>query len=389
MIRNFELYNPTKLIFGKDKIKDLGHYLPKDKKILLLYGKGSIKKNGIYDEVTGILKDYDYIEYGGVEANPYYETLMPAIELCKKENIGFILAVGGGSVIDGAKFVAAGIKYKEGDPWDILIKHVKITESTPIGAILTLPATGSEMNGGSVISKKATQEKFAFGSPLSNPKFSILDTDVLKSLPERQIANGIIDAFVHTTEQYMTYPIGAKLQDRFAESILKTLVEEGPKFLADNYDEDAGANIMFCATMALNGTISAGVPTDWSIHSIGHELTALYGIDHGRTLAIILPSLYKTKLENKKEKLAQFGERVWCIKEGTTEEKALKAIEKTEEFFNSLGVPTKLHEYGSEIDKEFTVNEILSRFKNRGISNIGEDGILSLNDMEKILTSCF
>ena len=389
MINSFELLNPTKLIFGKNKIDDLENYISKESKILFLYGQGSIKKNGIYDKVVNSLKNFHFIEFGGIEANPYYETLMQAVQLGKSENCDFILAVGGGSVIDGAKFVAAAMKYEGNDPWDILAKHIKFTKSIPIGTILTIPATGTEMNGNSVISKKETMEKLAFGSPLSYPKFSILDTNVLKSLPQRQIANGIVDAFVHTTEQYMTYPIGASLQDRFAESILKTLTEAGPKLYEDKNNEDAGADLMFSATMALNGTISAGVPTDWSIHVIGHELTAMFGIDHGRTLAIILPSLYRRKLTDKMLKMSQFAERVWCIKEGSDEQKALKAIEKTEEFFNSLGIQTKLHEYGENIDVEKFIAHVIDRFNKRGMTNIGENGIIDLADVEAILRASF
>ena len=385
MIQNFEFYNPTRLVFGKDKIETLGKYLPSGAKIMFLYGQGSIKKNGIYDQVKTILKPFDHIEFGGIEPNPVYETLMKAVELAKENNIDFLLAVGGGSVIDGTKFIAAAIPYEQGDPWDILSKRAVASTALPFGTILTLSATGSEMNSFAVITRNSTREKLAFGSPFTYPRFSILDLKVLKSLPKVQIANGIVDAFIHTTEQYMTYPINAQLQDSMAESILKTLISEGPKVVHDNTDEEAGANFMFSATMALNGIISMGVPTDWSIHAIGHELTVLYGIDHGRTLAILLPSLYKQKLNKKLGKLSQFAKLVWNITEGNDEVKALKAIEKTEEFFNSLGIATKLSEYGSNIDLEFTVNEIISRFKSRNIKSLGENGIVTLEDIEIIL----
>jgi NADP-dependent alcohol dehydrogenase len=385
MIQNFEFYNPTRLIFGKNKIETLGKYLPARAKIMLLYGQGSIIKNGIYDKVKKILKQFDHIEFSGIEPNPKYETLMKAVELAKSENVDFLLAVGGGSVIDGTKFVAAAIPFQEGEPWKILSERSIVNAAIPFGTILTLPATGSEMNSGSVISRNSTKEKFAFGSVHTYPKFSILDLSVLHSLPKTQIANGIIDAFIHTAEQYMTYPVNAQLQDLFEESILKTLIKEGPKVYKNSEDEEAGANFMFSATMALNGVISMGVPTDWSVHVIGHELTALYGIDHGRTLAIILPSLYRRKISDKLEKLAQFGERVWDIKNGSPKEKALIAIDKTEEFFNSLGVLTRLREYGDDIDLEFTVKELISRFENRNVRGLGEKEIVSLEDIENIL----
>lgn len=389
MIQNFEFYNPTRLIFGKNKIETLGKYLPAGAKIMLLYGQGSIIKNGIYDKVKKTLNQYENIEFSGIEPNPKYETLMKAVELAKSENVDFLLAVGGGSVIDGTKFIAAAMKFQEGDPWKILSERAVVGSAIPFGTILTLPATGSEMNSGSVISRNSTKEKFAFGSVYTYPKFSILDLSVLHSLPKTQIANGIVDAFIHTTEQYMTYGVNAQLQDLFAESILKTLINEGPKVCENSEDEESGANFMFSATMALNGVISMGVPTDWSIHVIGHELTALYGIDHGRTLAIILPSLYRRKISDKLEKLSQYAERVWDIKTGSPEEKSLKAIDKTEEFLRSIGIPTRLSEYGDNIDLEFTVKEIVSRFESRNIRGLGENGIVSIEDIDNILRAAW
>lgn len=387
MIQNYELYNPTRLIFGQNRIEELADFLPENSNILFLYGHGSIKKNGIYDKVINILSNFKFVEFSGIEPNPSYENLMNAVELGKKENINFILAVGGGSVIDGAKFVAAAIPFKEGDPWKILSEHAEIKESIPIGSILTLPATGSEMNKGSVISKKESKDKLAFLSEKSFPVFSILDISVLESLPKRQIANGIVDAFVHTTEQYMTYPVNAKLQDRFAESILKTLIEEGTKFYKNKTDLEAGANFMFSATMALNGILSAGVPTDWSIHMIGHELTALYNIDHARTLAVILPSLYTVKISEKLDKLAQYAENVWGITHGSKEEKAENSIKRTEEFFNSLDIPTRLSDY--DIDLNRTIEFIKNKFESRGISQLGENGIVKLTDIKDILTTAW
>ena len=387
MIENFEMYNPTRLIFGENRIEELPAYLPEGKKILMVYGQGSIKKNGVYDRVTQGLSGQKYIEFGGIEPNPTYETLMNAVKLGRDEHIDFILAVGGGSVIDGAKFIAAAIPFDQGDPWLILSEQAEVKESIPLGTVLTLPATGSEMNRGAVISRKSSKEKFAFLTEKSFPVFSILDISVLQSLPKRQIANGIVDAYVHVLEQYITYPVNAKLQDRFAESILKTLIEEGPRFYHDKNNKEAGANLMFCATMALNGIISAGVPTDWSIHLVGHELTAMYGIDHARTLAVILPALYMVKLDDKLEKLAQYAQNVWGINHGDAKEKAIAAIEKTDDFFRSLNIPTKLSKYN--IDLNDTINAIHDRFKKRGILQFGENGIISIDELEKILITAW
>lgn len=382
MISNYEFYNPTRLIFGKNRIEELSLFVPKYSHILLLYGMGSIKLNGVYDKVMNVLIDYKIEEFGGIEPNPSYETLVKAVNLGREKGIDYILAVGGGSVIDGAKFVAAAIPFK-GNPWTILSEQAEISRSVPLGSILTLPATGSEMNRGSVISRKETKEKLAFLNENSFPQFSILDISVLESLPKKQIANGIVDAFIHTTEQYITYPVNAKLQDRIAESILKTLIEEGPKFYNDNSNSESGANIMFSATMALNGILSTGVPTDWSIHMIGHELTALYNIDHARTLAIVLPALYTVKMDEKLDKLVQYAERVWNINSGSKHEKARKAINKTVEFFNSLGISTKLSDY--KVNLEILIKEIQRRFEKRRITQLGENGIIDLDDIRDIL----
>jgi len=386
MINNYELYNPTRLIFGENIIEELNKYLPNDAKILMVYGQGSIKKNGIYQKVIRALENHNFVEYGGIEPNPTYKNLMNAVNIGRSENVDFILAVGGGSVIDGAKFISAAIPFDD-DPWKLVSEHIEIDKVIPLGTVLTLPATGSEMNKGAVISNKATGDKLAFISEKLFPVFSILDISVLKSLPKRQIANGIIDAFVHTTEQYITYPIGAKLQDRFAESILLTLIEDGPKLLNNIEDKDAGANIMFSATMALNGVIAAGVPTDWSIHMIGHELTALYNIDHARSLAVILPVIYSIKAEEKSQKLLQFADRVWQIKEGPDTERIIEAIDRTESFFQSLGVPVKLREY--DIDVDFTIKAIKEKFASRNMLQFGENGIVSIDDIDRIIKEAY
>lgn len=342
---NFEFKNPTKIIFGKGQIAKIADEIPADAKVLLLYGGGSIFKNGVYDQVTAALKGFDVKEFGGIPANPEYEVLMQALKVIKSENITYLLAVGGGSVIDGVKFLSAAALYTGGEPWDILKNAIRTEKGMPFGSVLTLPATGSEMNSGAVITREETQEKFAMGGPGLFPEFSVLDPQVVKSIPQRQLANGITDAFTHVLEQYMTYPAQAFLQDRFAEGIMQTLIEIAPRIQEDPSDYEAAANFMWCCTMALNGLIQKGVPTDWSVHLIGHELTALFGIDHARTLAVVLPSHYTFNFENKKEKLAQYAERVWGVTEGSLEEKAKAGIAKTESFFHSLAIDTKLSDY--------------------------------------------
>ena len=367
---NFELINPVKILFGKGEITKIEKLVPKQANVLLLYGKGSIKKNGVYDQVTQALSGHNTIEFGGIPANPEYAILLEALAIIKKENISFILAVGGGSVIDGAKFLSSAALFEGENPWDILAKRIRTDKGMPFGTVLTLPATGSEMNSGSVISRKETGEKLAMGGPGLFPQFSILDPTVVASIPNRQLANGITDAYTHVLEQYMTYPIGADLQDRFAESIMNSLIETAPKLMDNPSDYTIAANFMWCCTMALNGLIQKGVPTDWAIHAMGHELTALHGIDHARTLAIIAPRHYAYFLENKKEKLAQYGERVWNITEGSLEERAKKAIDKTEYFFQSLDIPTRISEYATDYSE--TAVKVSSALENRGWTALGE-----------------
>jgi NADP-dependent alcohol dehydrogenase len=367
---NFELVNPVKILFGKGEITKIKKLVPKQANVLLLYGKGSIKKNGVYDQVTQALSGHNTIEFGGIPANPEYAILLEALAIIKKENISFILAVGGGSVIDGAKFLSSAALFEGENPWDILAKRIRTDKGMPFGTVLTLPATGSEMNSGSVISRKETGEKLAMGGPGLFPQFSILDPTVVASIPNRQLANGITDAYTHVLEQYMTYPIGADLQDRFAESIMNSLIETAPKLMDNPSDYTIAANFMWCCTMALNGLIQKGVPTDWAIHAMGHELTALHGIDHARTLAIIAPRHYAYFLENKKEKLAQYGERVWNITEGSLEERAKKAIDKTEYFFQSLDIPTRISEYTTDYSE--TAVKVSSALENRGWTALGE-----------------
>ena len=382
---NFDLYNPTKYIFGKGQIAKLSELIPTNSKILLAYGGGSIFKNGIYNQVKSALSGFEIVEFGGIEPNPRYETLMKAVEIIRNEKITFILAVGGGSVIDGVKFISGAVNF-EGDAVEILKKRVlfkDVSKVIPFGTVLTLPATGSEMNSGAVVTIEATQEKLTLGGSALFPKFSICDPTVVASLPKRQLENGVVDAFTHVMEQYLTYPHDALLQDRFAESILQTLIEIGPDVVKNPSDYKLASNFMWCATMALNGLIQKGVPSDWATHMIGHELTALYEIDHARTLAIIGPNLYRTMFETKKEKLAQYGERVWNVEGNSIEEKATQAIEKTVEFLHKMGMETKLSNYTSDYEKasDFIVN----RFEERGWKAMGEKQNITLEKVRQIV----
>lgn len=381
---NFELKNPTKILFGKGEISKISKEVPQDAKVLMIYGGGSIKSNGVYDQVKDALKNHDVQEFGGVPANPEYEVLVKALQFIKENNITYLLAVGGGSVIDGVKFLSAAANY-QGEPWEVLTKPVRTFEGEgmPFGTILTLPATGSEMNSGYVISRRETNEKLSTGGPGLFPQFSVLDPEVIKSIPKKQIANGIADAYTHVLEQYMTAPSSADLQERIAESILISLQETAPKVMAENFDYDAAGNFMWCCTMALNGLIQKGVITDWAVHAMGHELTAYYGIDHARTLAVIAPSHYRYNFETKKEKLAQYAERVWKITEGSVEEKAEAAIKKMEAFFHSLEIQTKLSDYVEEYQN--TAERVEKAFTERNWLGLGEHKNLTPKDAYKIV----
>ncbi len=380
---NFEWYNPTRLIFGEGQISKLNNFISKDQKILLAYGGGSIFNNGVYQQVMDALSGYAIVEFGGIEANPHYETLMKAVELVREQKITYILAVGGGSVIDGVKFISAAVQF-EGDPIDIIKNKMLIKENAvPFGTVLTLPATASEMNSGSVVTIAATQEKLSFGGEALFPQFSICDPTVIQSLPLRQIQNGLVDAFVHVLEQYLTFPQQAHLQDRIAEGILLTLIETAPKVLRDPRDYVAASNFMWCCTMALNGLISKGVVTDWATHAIGHELTALYHIDHARTLAIIGPNLYRVLFETKKQKLAQYGKNVWKLDQGSDEQIAEKAIEMTVQFFKETGMPTTISQCTD--DYHTAVSFIVERFRDRNWTALGEKKNLDLEKLQGII----
>lgn len=379
-MKNFIFQNPTKLIFGKGMIAKIAEEIPSGKKIMVTFGGGSVKTNGVYDQVKEALKDRDFIEFWGIESNPTVETLRKAIALGKENNVDFLLAVGGGSVIDGTKLISAGLKY-DGDAWDLVLRGA-YSETVPLGTVLTLPATGSEMNSGAVISRTETKEKYAFYS--KHPVFSVLDPEVTFSLPEKQIACGIADTFVHVMEQYLTKAGESPLMDRWAESILKTLIEIAPKIKEDKTNYDLMADFMMCATMGLNGFIAMGVSQDWCTHMIGHELTALHGLTHGQTLAIVLPGTMRVLKEKKAQKILQYGERIWGLSTGLYETKIEQASEKTEEFFRSLGLATRLSEVGVGED---TILEIERRFNERKVG-FGEDGDVTGEVARRILEAC-
>ncbi|MCL2290090.1 MAG: iron-containing alcohol dehydrogenase [Bacteroidetes bacterium] len=381
MKNNFEFQNPTKLIFGRGMIAQLATELPKNEKILITYGGGSVKQNGVYEQVCQALKGFDYVEFWGIEPNPTVETLRKAIALGKQEKITYILAVGGGSVIDGTKLVASAIPYA-GDAWELVLNPSKIGKMIPFASVLTLPATGSEMNSGAVISNTEKQEKFAFFS--SYPQFSILDPTVTFSLPDFQIASGIADTFIHVLEQYLTVPDESPLMDRWSEGILQTLIELAPKIKANKTDYDAMSEFMLCATMALNGFIAMGVSQDWTTHLIGHEITALHGTTHGQTLVIVMLGTMKVLREQKKAKLLQYGSRIFNINDGTDEQRIDKTIDTTEQFFRSIGLATRLNELN--IGNE-TIAAIKNRFLNRG-TRLGECGNVDGNVTEEILNKC-
>jgi NADP-dependent alcohol dehydrogenase len=384
-MNNFELYNPVNYVFGKDQTQKLATLVPKNAKVLIAYGGGSIFKNGVYDQVKAALQGFEIVEFGGIEPNPRFETLMKAVQIIREQQITFILAVGGGSVIDGVKFISGAVNY-EGDDIEILKKRILFTDISkviPFGTVLTLPATGSEMNSGAVVTIEATQEKLTLGGSALFPKFSIVDPTVIVSLPKRQLQNGVVDAFTHVMEQYLTYKHDAMLQDRLSESILQTLIEVGPSVVENPSDYKLASNFVWSATMALNGLIQKGVPSDWATHMIGHELTALYEIDHARTLAIIGPNLFKVMFETKKEKLAQYGQRVWNITGNSTEEIAHKAIEKTVEFYHTMGMKIKLSENTGNYKE--TANFIVNRFEERGWQALGEKQNITLEKVREIV----
>jgi len=382
-MNNFTYYNPVKLVFGKGMIAELKELIPADVKVMLTYGGGSIKKNGVYDQVRRALSGHAVTEFGGIEPNPRYETCMRAAAQAKAEGAGFLLAVGGGSVLDATKFIAVAARYGQGDPWEIMEGRKPVEAALPLGSVLTLPATGSEMNTFAVISRDATGEKLAFGSPHCYPKFSILDPETTFSLPLRQVENGIVDTFAHTMEQYLCDAGSAPLTERMAEAVLTTLIEEAPNVKARPDDYEVRASLMWCATVGLNGSLGCGVAAqDWATHMIGHELTALYGIDHGRTLAVIMPAVHRHELKRKQRRLAQCAARVWGITQGDEAARAAQAVDRMEAFFKAVGVPTRLSEYG--IDAAEAGAKVAERLAKRGVK-IGEYGDLGASEVKEIV----
>lgn len=379
-MNDFNFYNPVQIVFGKDRLGDLDSLIPQNARVLVTYGGGSVKKFGTLEKVLSGLKNRTVFEFGGIEPNPRYDTLMKAVEVVKKENIDFLLAVGGGSVMDGTKFISLASSYN-GEASDILYRRASgIEKAIPLGTVVTLPATGSEMNSGGVIC--IGDSKLSFGNPLVFPKFSFLDPTLTFSLPETQVANGVVDTFVHVCEQYVTYPVDGRFQDRTAEGILKTLIEIGKGTIEDRENYDLRANLVWCATMGLNGLIGAGVPQDWATHVIGHEITAMYGMDHGKTLAVVMPSLWNVMRKEKEAKLLQYGERIFGITEGAVDERIDMAIEKTREFFESLGIKTRLSDYG--IDKD-GAEKLVKALEAHGFTRLGEKGSITIEVSRKIL----
>ncbi len=384
---NFEFHNPTKIVFGKGQLRQLDNLVPRNAKVLITYGCGSVQRTGVLDSVETELgkSSRKVLEFGGITANPQFSTLMEAVKIVRREKVDFLLAVGGGSVMDGTKFIAVASVAdafigKERELMNFDSRPVPVDTAIPLGTVLTLPATGSEMNNGAVISDG--EDKLAVFSPKAFPQFSILDPELTFTLPATQVANGVVDAFIHTVEQYITFPVDARFQDRTAEGILQTLVEIGKQTIDNPQDYDVRANLVWCATMALNGLIGAGVPNDWSTHRIGHEITALFGVDHGKTLAVVLPAVWKVRKKQKKEKLLQYAERIWGITEGGSDEKVDTAIARTEDFFHSLGIPTRLSDHGID---EKGIDRIVQSLEKHGMTKLSEHGDVTPEISRQIL----
>ena len=383
---NFDFYNPTHIVFGKDRLDELDALVPKDAKVLITYGGGSAVRSGLIDRIVKALGNRKVEQFGGIEPNPSLETCERAVAFIKEHGVDFVLAVGGGSVVDATKLIVMGATY-DGPVVEVMKAGVPavpvemVPNPLPFGTVMTLPATGSEMNSGAVITYG--DGKFPVFSSLVFPKFSMLDPTLTFTLPEKQVKNGVIDTFVHTTEQYLTYPVEGRIQDRFSEGILKTMIEIGKETVENPENYDIRANHVWASTLALNGLIGAGVPQDWATHLIGHELTAACHLDHGITLAIVLPALLEVKKADKLEKLAQYATRVWHITEGTNEEKADKAIAKTREFFESLGVSTHLKDYGLG---EEAVDKVVKQLEDHGMTRLGEKGDVTPDVAREILT---
>jgi NADP-dependent alcohol dehydrogenase len=381
-MNNFIFHNPVRIVFGSGSIAELARLVPQEGKTMLIYGGGSIRKNGVYDQVTRALAGRQVVEFSGIEPNPLYETCLQAVSLARRERVDFLLAVGGGSVMDATKFIAAAVPCPADDPWDMVLKKTAVSSALPLGCVVTLPATGSEMNGNAVISRASTRQKIPLKSELLLPRFSILDPETTSTLPARQLANGIVDTFVHVCEQYLTYDVGTPLQDRQAEAILLTLIETGPNLLAGPSRYEARANLMWCATQALNGTLACGTATDWASHAIGHEITALFGLDHARALAIVLPAVLRHQRDRKAAKLSQYAQRVWNLDETDQNRAVDAALERTVSFFRSLGLPTRLRDYDIRLED---CRPIVSRLGERR-PLIGEHQDIDAEGVAQILT---
>jgi len=382
---NFTYHNPTRIIFGKDTIPQIAGEIPVDAKVLITYGSVSAKRQGVLDEVKAALPGYDITEFGGIEPNPEYETLMEGVALAREKKINFLLAIGGGSVIDGTKFMAAVIPFNEEQFLLLENKGADISRALPVGAVVTLPASGSEMNSRAIISRKAVQLKRAIMNDCLFPRFAVLDPTKTYTLPARQIGNGVVDTFVHVLEQYLTYPVNGKVQDRLAEGLLLLLLEEGPKALAEPENYDVRANLMWAATMGLNGLIGAGVPQDWAAHRFGYELTVLYGLDHAQTLAVLVPAMLQIRASGKRQKLLQYAERIWGIKEGSEWYRMDTAIDNTRMFFERMGLPTCLSGYGI---KDVRIEQVIGQLQAHGMINMGENKDVTLDMMRTILERC-
>lgn len=384
-MRNFDFYNPTRIVFGQGRMAEIDRLVPAAARVLILVGGASAEKHGTLAAVRQALGARVHATFAGIEPNPHYETALQAVAQIRAGGFDYLLALGGGSVIDAAKFIAAAALYDGAEPWELVRQRGRsITRALALGAVLTLPATGSEMNDGGVLTHHARGHKLSFSSPHCFPQWALLDPSLTYTLPPRQLANGVVDAFVHTTEQYLTYPVGGGLQDRFAEGLLLELIDIGPRILAAPAQPDYAdrANLMWAASWALNGLIGAGVPQDWATHIIGHEFTALYGIDHGRSLALVLPALLHERRAPKRAKLLQYAQRVWGLTAGDEEARIDAAIARTRDFFEGLGVPTRLSAYGLGAE---AVDAVVANLQAHGMVQLGEQREITPEVVRRIL----
>ncbi len=385
-LQNFVYHNPTKLIFGRDQLEHLKNELPQyGNRILFVYGGGSIKKIGLYDQVIGLLKEMNVhtFELSGVEPNPRLTTVYKGIDICKQNDIQFILAVGGGSVIDCAKAIAAGTKY-DGDVWDLVTKKKEAEDALPIGVVLTLAATGSEMNSNSVITRWETNEKYVWKSPHVYPKFSILDPAYTIYVPKEQTVYGIVDMMSHVLEQYFHTPTNAPVQERMCEAVLQTIIETAPLLVEDLENYDLRETILFAGTIALNGTLSMGVQSDWGTHHIEHALSAVYDIPHGGGLAIIQPNWMKYVVDENVEKFKQLAIRVFDVDPTGKDEReiALEGIKKLRQFWTSIGAPERLSDYQiDDSNLELLADKVMDGGEIGNFKKLNRDDVLEILKM--------